>query len=162
MLKKVLESMLPQPKYRVTRLDEVASMHTYKVPVEYGPTAADTKYYTVKAVSADDAAKQAVAKHKKLNPGSHPEAATSLISVHEGREEDAAMRGEDLPSNIDPNPKKMDANVAAKQIDKLKIKLGVLKIKLAAARKAKEPDERIILGLENDIDIVRGELKQLR
>ncbi len=160
--------MLPKPKYKVTRLDEgwkSSPDDKYKVgdavETHVGgkwlpatitkPPHTETKNYgvrfkfnnkTVNTVSSEDQLRKS--------------------RVSESHDEASIKRAEHLPSNIDPNPKKVDPKEAKLQTDKLKSKLAVLKLKLSATNKLKNPDERIILDLENEIDIVTGQIDKLK
>jgi hypothetical protein len=87
--------------------------------------------------------------------------AIAIESRVDARINDASERGENIPSNIDPKPKKLDPAEAAAKIKKLKARIAVLKVKLAVAKKAPKPDERVILGIENDLDIADGQIEQL-
>lgn len=57
----------------------------YGVPVEYGPTAADTKRYEVRANSPEEACRIAVAKFRKAFPNANPYASSeSVVQLDEG------------------------------------------------------------------------------
>lgn len=89
-----------------------------------------------------------------------PQPQYTVKRLSEGRTEDAAMRGEDLPSNIDNEKKK--PSVGKDEVDRLKSRLAALKVKLSAARKSEKPNENVILGLENEIDVVSGKIDQAK
>lgn len=83
-----LDHLKEDPRYydKLAKVEESKVVEgLYGVPVEYGPTAADTKRYEVRANSPEEACRIAVAKFRKAFPKANPYASSeSVVQLDEG------------------------------------------------------------------------------